>query len=63
VYCWGDDTVNGYLGDGKTTPQYTPIAVHHLILSTSLSTGTNSNESCAVDVPGLVMCWGITYVN
>jgi hypothetical protein len=60
VDCWGDDTVHGYLGDGKTTPVYAPIAVHHVIITTSLSTGTNSNQTCAVNAAKLVMCWGIT---
>jgi Regulator of chromosome condensation (RCC1) repeat len=63
VDCWGDDTPWGLLGDGHTTPAYTPIPLQHVHIDTAgaiaLSTGTGSGESCVVLAERTVMCWGV----
>ncbi|HEY5379156.1 MAG TPA: Ig-like domain repeat protein [Pseudolabrys sp.] len=54
--CWGDNAY-GALGDGTTTPRYTPVDV------VGLSSGVKSIaagywQSCAVTSAGGAKCWG-----
>ncbi len=66
VECWGDNTVNGLLGDGKRVTSYTPVEVDHIanygnpLGAIALSTGTNTGQTCAVIEDRTVNCWGIT---
>ena len=65
VECWGDATAYGLLGDGHRDPSSTPVVVDHIANfgqtagAISLSTGTNSWETCAVLSDQTVECWGI----
>jgi len=69
VTCWGDGR-KGQLGNGSTTPQYSPVNVHtSATIATPLTGitqiaagGTNGGgdyaHTCAVTTTGGVKCWG-----
>lgn len=55
VWCWGDNT-RGQLGDGTTTPRYTPVRVVGLDDVDEIVAG--GGHTCARVHDGSVRCWG-----
>jgi uncharacterized repeat protein (TIGR01451 family) len=53
--CWGYNQ-DGVLGDGTTTPRYTPRSVSGI--STAVSIDAGNNHACASLTDGTVKCWG-----
>ncbi len=53
--CWGAND-QGQLGDGSTTPSYTPVSVSGM--STAVSIGVGDMHTCALLSSGVVNCWG-----
>lgn len=57
VRCWGRN-INGYIGDGTTTPRATPTAA---LLSNVASVAAGHYKTCAVSKTGDLWCWGSLY--
>lgn len=55
VSCWGANAA-GELGDGTTTPHYTPMAVTGLSNATAIAAGLE--HACALTADGNGYCWG-----
>ncbi|MBN2722974.1 MAG: hypothetical protein JXR95_02770 [Deltaproteobacteria bacterium] len=56
LWCWGGNTY-GNLGDGTTTPAYSPTEVDiENVLFTRVYPG--NNYTCALDDTGAAWCWG-----
>ena len=47
--CWGYN-VAGQLGDGSTTPRYTPVAVANVAGAATIASG--GNHACAANADG-----------
>ncbi len=59
VYCWGDGSLNGQIGNGANAIVNVPTAVEMPDGVTSFtSISTNSNFSCALANTGAAYCWG-----
>lgn len=56
AYCWGNNHY-GQIGDGGTTPRYTPAAVHQ---GTKTFAGISAGvqHTCALTAAGEAWCWG-----
>lgn len=58
AYCWGNNA-RGQLGNGTTALQVTPTPVNGLNSDiTAITTGSNSEHTCALTTEGNVLCWG-----
>lgn len=57
VKCWGNNAA-GQLGDGTTTPHWTPIDVIGLGAEI-VAVSAGSAHTCAVTTSGALKCWGI----
>jgi formylglycine-generating enzyme required for sulfatase activity/alpha-tubulin suppressor-like RCC1 family protein len=60
VVCWGRNG-SGQLGDGTTTPHYTPAAVRTAggaALSGIVQVAVGNGTTCAVTSDARVLCWG-----
>lgn len=57
VYCAGDNG-NGNLGDNTTVSRVTPELVQGLDAVTASIAGGRTNHMCALNMDGLVRCWG-----
>ncbi len=55
VSCWGPNE-SGQLGDGTTTPHYSPAPVAGLTNATAIAVGYQ--HACALASGGSVYCWG-----
>ena len=55
VRCWGDN-ISGQIGDGTTTPRFSPTSVIGLTDVTAVSAG--GGHTCALLVDGTMRCWG-----
>ncbi len=57
VWCWGNNTVDGRLGDGSTAPRQAPVKASGLDADvTALSAG--DTHTCAIKKNGSLWCWG-----
>lgn len=61
VACWGYSSV-GSIGNGSTSPAYTPTAVTGLTGVTGVSVGPSASV-CATKQDGTVWCWGSGHGN
>lgn len=59
VSCWGRNN-SGQLGNGTTTPSFTPVSVSGISSARQVATGWEF--SCALLTDGTVRCWGINSV-
>ncbi|UXR65760.1 hypothetical protein EZJ49_05795 [Bdellovibrio bacteriovorus] len=65
LYCWGSNST-GMVGDGTTSPTYTPLKVANLSgvqISIALGEGgdNGSGHSCALNAQEHYSCWGANY--
>jgi alpha-tubulin suppressor-like RCC1 family protein len=56
VRCWGNDTMDGQLGNGTNTNSRVPVPVTGLANVATIE--TNFQHSCASLDDGTAMCWG-----
>lgn len=56
VACWGASNTFGQLGDGTTTPSFTPVDVVGITGAVQVVAGFN--HACAVLADGTARCWG-----
>jgi alpha-tubulin suppressor-like RCC1 family protein len=56
AWCWGDNT-DGQLGDGTTADRTRPVAVSGGVFYSALA-GGGDTHSCALELSGVVRCWG-----
>ena len=61
VYCWGLND-RGQLGNGTNTTSSTPVQVLYQVTGTALGSiiaiSAGSYHNCALDIYGIVYCWG-----
>ncbi len=56
VVCWGNNA-EGQLGNGNTTPSFTPVLVDASTMGTAIQLRSGGKHSCALGITG-TFCWG-----
>jgi alpha-tubulin suppressor-like RCC1 family protein len=56
VYCWGENTGNGVLGNDSNVASVTPVRAG--TLDDIIDIATAQDHSCAIEMGGQVWCWG-----
>jgi alpha-tubulin suppressor-like RCC1 family protein len=57
VYCWGRG-INGQIGDGMSATALVPTRVEFEAGRDWVTVASGAGHSCALDVAGVVACWG-----
>jgi alpha-tubulin suppressor-like RCC1 family protein len=61
MFCWGQESADGRLGDGGTVSSTQPVTVQTSSLlskNSYVQIASGEGHSCAVTSAGLVQCWG-----
>lgn len=56
IWCWGGNSAYGTLGNGSTTPQFSPVQVTGITTATAVAVGPF--HGCAALANGTATCWG-----